>query len=420
MIKKIFITKISIVIAALLLLLVLVVNEGVIRATTEYNSQSDALVTDYEYYESFGGKYNQHKENRTYNVYFPAGFNFIPDGDTLQLIVAQGGGGYIADGSAAQENDCTSDGSGGYNCKVVWNLTQNKLREGEASLEFKVLDSDTQTKGRIFIDFRKISGGYIPASGLVVFVDDPVASPYVELEGVVNNTTLTSRELSPDIIDLVARTLVENDIQSVDFYINGELVNSDNTPTKVSGSSWNNRETANFSYTWEGVKDLSKGEYRISAVANYGNGKSTPVVLATGENSAIISVAFDNTQVEVCKAQQIALSKLMNSIVDSRNRELKNLELIDSKVRDFFKSNTYELPDFSETISNLDSLNEAVYQQLTDLINKSNLMCDSSTPQQIDSFKESLDATYESLIVYRDGIVSFITNIEGVANESGQ
>lgn len=383
-------------------------------STGSFDPATDGLVKDFVNYQTFGGKYGTATKSVTYNVFIPTGFSFDPSTERLQMVYTGGGNpAYPVADDTAYKNVCP-EVSGGHNCTVTWTFDETKLAAGEYTLLFKVLDNTTHQKGRIFAPLSLGTGStpsYLLTGGSTdIFLNKPIATPYAEFQDIPAINTLADKQAAQSF-PVKVRLNKQNNPTSVSYYLDGVLAGTASTATTVADNSFTGGQTSVFTFTFTNLASLANGSHLITAKAN-GNGYSVPVVTPDGQAKITVVAAFTNDP--ACLDKIKAMGEVTLSVINNETGQLHSIEIIDTKVRQYFADHPSQLASYSDLIKISDAANGQAYASLANLVKANNFQCDNLSTG-IDGFLSQMDTVYQSLTTYRDAVINFIDELGGTS-----
>lgn len=390
-------------------------------ATTSsgFDASIDGLVTNFENYQSFGGKNGVAAQSVTYNVFLPSGMGFNPSNHVLEMLYS--GGSQGSSQSIAYESNspneagtCKATSSGGYNCSVKWVFgnADPALIQGAYTISFVVLNSNTMPVNGIYMNLLGSgSSNPIYAEAGQVFINEPLTAPYASFDsGVQSLYTLVNRS-SLSSIPFTVDINAGNPPTKVVFYFDGQLAQSVTNYNKVANYSYSGGEVDQFHYTLSGLNSLSNGDHILTATA-IGNGYSVPVVTQDGQSTINIEAAYGSDQ--SCATQVSSINLITKNVTTQETTELNQIESIDNQAIAYFAKNPPSISSYSQLVNTINNDNKNVYAELATLAKDNSFQC-SDISNQITTFITDLNKVYADLGTYQTDSVNLLNKAGGLS-----
>lgn len=263
---------------------------GPTEPAAEYNQKKDGIVKDFENYKAYGGKTRLATKQIRYTVFLPEAFGFKAGQDRVQLSFANTGPQeQIAADSGEGGGSTCKPTDGGTSCVLTWKLDEQSIPTGEVSLRFKVLDSTTHQKGRVFVP---ITPGVYAEGGSTIFIDKPTTTPYANFE---QTQELVEFKDKAAVADMSVDVLINSQygVDHVEMSLDGNKVSSADKPIIKDNTSYEGGKVAVYSLTLKkaDILALTQGNHSLTAVVK-GADFEVPVVTVLGDKQQINLIVF--------------------------------------------------------------------------------------------------------------------------------
>jgi hypothetical protein len=393
--------------ATIFLLLLIVGSHNLAHAQTEapYESNTDALVTDFKEYQTYGGKYSVFIKKITYNVFFPTNFGLDASSDVLEIMSSNQPGGYTVGGQNGGSGpmECTKVANG-YNCPISWGLAPKAPAPGNYSVSFRLLDSTTHSKGRIFVPIIPSASHYAQTGD--VTLASPLTSPYAQFASLTSNYLLSNRQSDKTMTTNVV-TNSGNKATGVDYYLDGQLIGSSGPGVVQADSSYSGGYKETFNYTLVNLDQLKAGDHELTAQLVGVDGESNITVMTIDGKSSVRIVAAFTDNSSTCDAKLNTINYLVNTITRSESSQFSQIETINAKVQDFYSAEPTNYSGYTLLIKNIDTAKADAQAKLANLSSLQNFDC-SGYASEVNAYINGLNATYAALNDYKNAIVNLI------------
>ena len=383
-------------------------------SSTGFDPSIDGLVTNFENYQSFGGKTGVAIKQVSYNVFLPSGMGFDPSKDTLEMLYDQGGGQSIAyESNSPSASGTCKQASNGYNCTATWVFANSypALTQGTYNISFVALNNQTMRMNGIYMDLLNGSGSQpIYATTGQVFINEPLTTPYASFDSSVQSLYTLVDQSSPTSLTFNVNVNVLNSPTKVDFYLDNQLVHSDSSPIMQPNTNYTGGQEDQFTYTLNNLSSLSNGNHVLSAMA-VGNGYSVPVVTQDGQSQVNIVAAYGTNQ--SCSSQISDINTITKSVISQETSELNQIQTIDNQAIAYFSKHTPSISNYSQLVNATNTDNKNVYTDLAVLVKDNSFQC-SNISSQITTFISDLNKVYNDLNTYQTDSINLLNRAGGL------
>lgn len=383
-----------------------------------YDPSTDGLVTNFENYQTFGGKSGIAVKSVSYNVFLPTGMGFNPSNDVLEMIYSGGQSGAgqsipYASNSPDQAGSC-KQASNGYNCDATWVFANSYpvLTQGTYTVSFKVLNSNTMPVNGIYMDLLNGSGSQpIYAETGQIFINEPLTTPYASFDSSVQSLYTLVNQSSPKSLTFIVDINAKNYPTKVNFYLDGQMAQSVTDPVELSSNNYTGGQVDQFSYTLYNLNSLSNGDHILTATA-IGSDYSVPVVTQDGQSEINIVSAYGSDQ--SCSTQVSSINTITKKVISQETSELNQIQLIDNQASAYFAKHIPSISNYSQLVDTINNDNKNVYSDLAVLVKDNSFQC-SNISNQITNFIADLNKTYNDLNSYQTDSVNFLNKAGGLS-----
>lgn len=407
--------KLAIVCSSVVMLVLPSISIAAFADTSGFDQSIDGLVTNFENYQSFGGKTGAAVKSVSYNVFLPTGMGFTPSNDTLEMKVSmpQGGSQFVAYASNLSNaaGSCKAI-SNGYNCTAVWDFTASwpQLTAGTYSISFVVLNQNTQPVNGVYMNLSNNTSQPLYSETGQVFINEPLTTPYASFTSDVQSLDTLVDPSAPTSLGFVAEVNASNSPTETDFFLDGKRVQQVTSYSQISDSSFTGGLVDQFQYTLSNLTSLSNGNHILTAIT-FGSGYSVPVLTQDGQSQVNIEVAYGADQACVDKISSInEITKKVNLQVTT---ELNQIQMIDDEAVTYFSAHSPTISNYSQLVNTTNNDNKKVVSDMAALAKDNNFQC-SNTPNQITSFITDLNKVQTDLTTYQNDSVNMINQAGGL------